>query len=395
MGREDYSRITLWLADLESLAERGINTLVGARGVIAPSAILSTSFILHWALEVRGSCYEVTKIDYSRVGRVKDKATFEAPPLREWWSAREHFGLRYVGRTVGATELNNHQILARARKLWGNGGFFRKEWKLFRNCQNFAHMLFEEICAEPDEFNLRAMRLSEWQRMPNPASNIKGAAVETGLATMTLAPIVAAIHAADARGMRTRDFLRQHPKSTVAGVAVTGLAAVAMLLYQRAPERYQQRQLMYNDIVERAVKYAPLASPALFETLRAKPAAYKGYNMDNINIYAERGYPVREVVAAFEWLRIAPQGARRLRFTREVDLAISMVLYERWRFRDESDTMGRGNPLDWDYDYSSQSQEEEDDYSSEGNDAASDGGGDAGTASESEDDYYEEEGDDY
>ena len=120
----------------------------------------------------------------------------------------------------------------------------------------------------------------------------------------------------------------QHPGLTLAGAAITGLGALALALYRGDPDKLERQRLKAQRVMQKAVRYAPLADPLLFDDLRAKPVVYGGYNMENVNVFVSLGFEVREVVAAFRYLQLSPNGGMKYDFPRDVTQDILLVLFE-------------------------------------------------------------------
>lgn len=137
----------------------------------------------HWAICVRGKCYEVTA-QRSRHGKVFLKRAF---PIEAWKQKQYDAGLSWERRKVGITRSTDEQIHEEAELIWKQR--FETKYKLDRqNCQNFAYCLKERITVLDEDVSIRE-RMA-WKKMPEVSTEVQRTVVKVLLVAGGVAAVV-------------------------------------------------------------------------------------------------------------------------------------------------------------------------------------------------------------
>ncbi|KAF2166952.1 hypothetical protein M409DRAFT_22999 [Zasmidium cellare ATCC 36951] len=210
-------------------AERGFRLPSRAKG--------SLRKFYHWALEIDGTCYEVSPNEKCQGLGIFVDACVPKPCPSEEWHAR-YVGVEPETRKIGQTRKVKEEIMACIDDIWNNWNQGRYDF-LIQNCQNFVKMVFEQIIVSEDDPEVIEEEKKTWMKMPDPVSHrlaegsqatLLGGAMY-GTHAAYLAALTSVVEAGQTGGLVAAGVAANTIEGTAAGTALaegsTGAATVA------------------------------------------------------------------------------------------------------------------------------------------------------------------------
>jgi hypothetical protein len=163
-----------------------------------------------------------------------------------------------------------------------------------------VYLLIDRVCENPRASRAVALDAVGWQRIPNPASRVRDAAVEISLISLTVAgPTIAVV-----RSILTGEEPLAVMDRNKAAVAIPSAAGLTGLLVYRSnmTKFMRTNRKALKHAAKGQAKYAAFLDPQLtVMELRANAAEYGGYSARMVNNIADTfSKPIQVVVAGLQ-----------------------------------------------------------------------------------------------